>query len=96
MAHTAWILLGEYSFTHFLVFALIGAVGGLMIDRSERNPELFAPLLIFTAGLEVFLIALLMLTGLAADAAMPWWKVILGNLMATLSITHKFFAEVVT
>jgi hypothetical protein len=90
IAHTAWVLVAEYSFTHFLLFALIGAVGGLMIDRSERNPELFAPLLIFTAGLEVFLIALLILTGLTADAAMPWWKVIIGNLMATSAMLSYF------
>jgi len=83
MTQAAWMLVAEYTVFHFLVFAIIGAVGALLIDASERNAELFAPLLIFTAGFEVFFIALLMLSGPAAAAAMPWWKVIIGNLMAT-------------
>jgi hypothetical protein len=90
MTHAAWTLVAEYSIFHFLVFALIGAIGALLIDASERNRELFAPLLIFTAGFEVFFIALLMLAGPVAAAAMPWWKVIIGNLMATGAMLSYF------
>jgi hypothetical protein len=32
-----------------------------------------------------------MLTGLAPDAAMLWWKVIIGNLMATSAMLSYFF-----
>ena len=90
MTQTAWALVAEYSVAHFLVFALIGAIGALLIDGAERTPELFAPLLIFTAGFEVFFVALLMLAGPAAAAAMPWWKVIIGNLMATSAMLSWF------
>ncbi|MGH7001973.1 MAG: hypothetical protein ACREEA_10750 [Stellaceae bacterium] len=76
---------------HFTAFAVIGAIGALMIDGAERHPELFGPLLIFTAAFEVFFIALLMLMGPAAAAAMPWWKVIIGNLMATSAMLAYFF-----
>jgi hypothetical protein len=90
MNHAAWLLVAEYTIFHFAAFAIIGAIGALLIDASERNAELFAPLLIFTAGFEVFFIALLMLAGPAAAAAMPWWKVILGNLMATGAMLSFF------
>jgi hypothetical protein len=90
MTHSAWALVAEYSIVHFLVFAIIGAVGALLIDGAERTPELFAPLLIFAVGFELFFIALLMLSGPAAAAAMPWWKVIIGNLMATSAMLAYF------
>lgn len=87
----AWLLVGEYSIAHFLAFAVIGAIGALLIDASERNPELFGTLFIFTIAFEVFFIAVIMLMGPAAAAAMPWWKVIIGNLMATAAMLAYFF-----
>lgn len=83
MPPVAWNLVGEYAIAHFLAFALIGAIGALLIDASERHPELFGILLIFTIGFEVFFVSVIMLLGPAAQAAMPWWKVIIGNFMAT-------------
>jgi hypothetical protein len=91
MTQAAWVLVAQYSLVHFTAFAIIGAIGALMIDGATRHPELFAPLLIFTAAFEVFFIALLMLMGPAAAAAMPWWKVIIGNLMATTAMLAYFF-----
>lgn len=90
MTQTAWTLVAEYSVVHFLAFALIGAIAALLIDGAERTPELFAPLLIFTAGFEVFFVALLIMAGPAASAAMPWWKIIIGNLMATAAMLSYF------
>jgi hypothetical protein len=90
LTHAAWTLVAEYGILHFVVFAAIGAIGALLIDASERSPVLFAPLLIFTAAFEVFFIALLMLIGPAAAAAMPWWKVIIGNSMATAAMLAFF------
>jgi hypothetical protein len=86
----AWILVAEYTFAHFAVFALLGAIGALLIDGAERHPELFGTLLIFTIAFEVFFIALVMLAGPAAAAAMPWWKIIAGNLMATAGMLGFF------
>lgn len=91
MTRPAWTLVAEYTAVHFAVFAILGAIGALLIDESEQHPELFGTLLIFTIGFEVFFIAVLMLAGPAAAAAMPWWKVIIGNLMATATMILVFF-----
>ncbi len=90
MNHAAWVMVAQYSVVHFAVFAVIGAIGALMFEAAERNPELFVPLFLFTAGFEVFFIALLMFLGPAAAAAMPWWKVFSGNLMATAAMLTVF------
>jgi hypothetical protein len=68
---TAWTLVVEYTLAHFAVFALLGAVGALLIDGAERHPELFGTLLIFTIAFEVFFIALVMLAGPAASRQCP-------------------------
>lgn len=91
LTNTAWLLVAEYTVVHFLAFALIGAVGALLIDASEQHPELFGPLFIFTIAFEVFFIMLLMVLGPAAAATLPWWKVIIGNLMATGAMLAFFF-----
>jgi len=90
LSGTAWTLVSEYTLAHFAVFALLGAIGALLIDGAERHPELFGTLLIFTIAFEVFFIALIMLAGPAAAAAMPWWKIIAGNLMATAGMLGFF------
>ncbi len=41
MPAAAWLLVGEYAIAHFAAFALIGAIGALLIDASERHAELF-------------------------------------------------------
>jgi hypothetical protein len=81
---TAWLLVGEYTIAHFTAFAIIGLIGALLIDASERHSELFGILLVFTIGFEVFFIALIMLLGPAAAAALPWWKIIIGNLLGAI------------
>jgi hypothetical protein len=86
----AWTLVAEYTLAHFAVFAVLGAIGALLIDGAEGHPELFGTLLIFTIAFEVFFIALVMLAGPAAAAAMPWWKIIIGNLMATAGMLGFF------
>lgn len=91
MTRPGWTLVAEYTAVHFAVFAILGIIGALLIDESEQHPELFGTLLIFTIGFEVFFIAVLMLAGPAAAAAMPWWKVIIGNLMATAGMIAVFF-----
>jgi hypothetical protein len=86
----AWTLVAEYTLAHFAVFAILGAIGALLIDGAKKHPELFGTLLIFAIAFEVFFIALIMLAGPAAAAAMPWWKIIAGNLMATAGMLGFF------
>src|SRR5438132_7239575 len=91
LTNAAWTLVAEYTLAHFAVFAVLGAIGALLIDGAKHHPELFGTLLIFTIGFEVFFIAVIMLAGPAAAAAMPWWKIVAGNIMATAGMLAFFF-----
>ena len=91
MTTAAWTLVMEYSIVHFLAFAVIGIIGALLIDASEEHPEMFGTLLIFTIGFEVFFIALIIMLGPAAQAAVSIWKGMSGNLLATAAMLSFFF-----
>jgi len=86
----AWTLVTEYTIVHFLAFIVIGIIGALLIDASEDHPEMFGTLLIFTIGFEVFFIALIILLGPAAQAAVSIWKGMSGNLLATAAMLTFF------
>jgi hypothetical protein len=86
-----WMLVGEYTIAHFVAFAIIGAVAALLMAAAEEHSELFGVLFLFTIGFEVFFIALVMLLGPAAQAAVLWWKGMIGNLMATAAMLAYFF-----
>jgi hypothetical protein len=83
-------LITWYSAFHFGTFAIIGAVGGLMLEESVRDPHLFIPLFIFVIAFEVFFIAVVMLLGPSAMVALPWWEVIIANLLATAAMLAYF------
>src|SRR5208282_4842370 len=87
----AWTLVAEYSVVHFLAFAIIGIIGALLLDAAKDHPELFGTLLIFTIAFEVFFIALIVMLGPAAQAAVSMWKGMAGNLMATAAMLAFFF-----
>jgi hypothetical protein len=86
-----WTLVGEYTIAHFIAFAIIGVVAALLMAAAEEHSELFGVLFLFTIGFEVFFIALVMLLGPAAQAAVLWWKGMVGNLMATIAMLAYFF-----
>src|SRR6267154_834728 len=88
---TAWPLVGGYLIAHFVAFAIIGAVAALLMASAQKHSELFGTLFLFTIGFEVFFIALVMLHGPAAQAAVSWWKGMIGNLMATVAMLAYFF-----
>lgn len=87
----AWTLVAEYSVVHFLAFAIIGIIGALLLNAAKDHPELFGTLLIFTIAFEVFFIALIVMLGPAAQAAVSIWKGMVGNLMATAAMLAYFF-----
>jgi hypothetical protein len=91
VAGPAWLLVAQYTVAHFVAFALIGAAGAVLLDSAQRHSELFGILLVFTFALQVFFISVVMLFGPAAEAATPWWKIIIGNLMATGAMLGFFF-----
>ncbi|MGH7906856.1 MAG: hypothetical protein ACREP6_09530, partial [Candidatus Binataceae bacterium] len=86
-----WLLAAEYTAFHFCTFAAIGLVGALMMEAAQREPALFPSLVIFLIAFEVFFIAVVMMLGPAAQAELPWWKVIIGNGLATISMLAYFF-----
>jgi len=91
LSSAAWLLVVEYLAAHFIAFAIIGAVAAMLMASAEKHSELFGTLFLFTIGFEVFFIALVMLLGPAAQAAVSWWKGIIGNLMATVAMLAYFF-----
>jgi hypothetical protein len=91
MTGAAWTLVAEYSVVHFLAFAIIGAIGALLINAAKDHPEMFGALLIFTIGFEVFFIALIIMLGPAAESAVSIWKGMTGNLLATVAMLGFFF-----
>jgi len=91
LSTAAWILVAEYTLAHFIAFAIIGAVAAMLMAAAEKHSELFGALFLFTIGFEVFFIALVMLLGPAAQAAVSWWKGMIGNLMATVAMLAYFF-----
>jgi hypothetical protein len=91
LSATAWPLVGGYLLAHFAAFAIIGAVAAMLMASAQKHSELFGTLFLFTIGFEVFFIALVMLLGPAAQAAVSWWKGMIGNLMATVAMLAYFF-----
>ncbi len=83
-------LVAEYTSFHFLTFIVIGVAGAIMMEAAERDPALFPSLLLFVFAFEVFFIAVVMLLGPAAVAVMPWWKVMIGNGLATAAMLSVF------
>src|SRR5579884_1217972 len=85
-----WQLVSEYTALHFATFVAIGIASAIMIEAAERERSLFPSLLLFVFAFEVFFIAVVMLLGPAAVAVMPWWKVMIGNGLATAAMLAVF------
>ena len=86
-----WSLVGEYTLIHVAAFLVVGLVAAALIVAAESEPGLVIALLVFFAGFEVFFLALVMFHGPALLAALPWWGVLAGNLLATGVMLAYFF-----
>jgi len=87
----SWSLIGEYTVLHVAVFLIVGLVAAGLIVAAEREPGLVIALVVFFAGFEVFFIALVMFHGPVLMAAVSWWAVLAGNLLATATMLAYFF-----
>jgi hypothetical protein len=85
------VTLGRLVF-HFGIFALIGLAAAGIIEASEAEESLFPTMVVLVPVFEIFCIMLLMLIGPSARVSLPWWKFIIGDLMAT-SAMLAFFLE---
>jgi len=78
----AALMLGRLVF-HFGVFALIGVVAAVILETAEADEKLFPTMMILVPVFEIFCILILMLIGPSAQVSLPWWKFLIGALMAT-------------
>ncbi len=85
------LILGHVVF-YFCIFALIGIVAAVLLEAGEVDAELFPTMLVFVVAFEVFAIMIMMLLGPSGAVSLPWWKFIIGDLMATAAIL-AFFLE---
>ena len=80
-----------YTVLHGLAFIAFGIVAATMMAMSEREPTLFIGFVILFACFEVFFFGLLSVLGRAAQAALVWWSVLIGNLLASVAMLWHFF-----
>src|SRR5881275_1878788 len=80
-----------YTVLHGLAFIAFGIVAATMMAMSEREPALFVAFVILFACFEVFFFGLLSVLGRAAQAALVWWSVLIGNLLASVAMLWYFF-----
>ncbi|MGO9604710.1 MAG: hypothetical protein ACLQAT_15210 [Candidatus Binataceae bacterium] len=83
----------EYSVLHFAAFVIVGVVGALLLEAAESEPPFLFSLLIFFGAFEVFFVAVVLFLGPAVMAALTWWGIIVGNLLATGAMVTYFFGR---
>jgi hypothetical protein len=87
----AGLMIGRLGF-HFGVFALIGVAAAVILETAEADEKLFPTMMVLVPVFEIFCILILMLLGPSATVSLPWWKFLIGALMAT-SVMLAFFLE---
>lgn len=80
-----------YTILHVLAFIAFGIVAASLIDVSEREPALFVAFVILFACFEVFFLGLVTALGQGMMAAIVWWAILLGNLLASVAMLWYFF-----
>ena len=80
-----------YTVLHGLAFVAFGIVAATMMAMSEREPSLFIAFVILFVAFEVFFFGVLSIVGSAMQAALVWWAVLVGNLLASIAMLWFFF-----
>ena len=80
-----------YTVLHGLAFVAFGIVAATMMAMSEREPSLFVAFVILFAAFEVCFFGVLSIVGPAMQAALVWWAVLVGNLLASIAMLWFFF-----
>jgi hypothetical protein len=80
-----------YTIVHGLAFMAFGLVAAALVDGAEREPAMLLALLIFFAAFEVFFLALVAFLAQPALVIVNWWKIPIGNLLASVSMLAFFF-----
>jgi hypothetical protein len=80
-----------YTVLHGLAFVAFGIMAATMMAMSEREPALFVAFVILFAAFEVFFFGVLSVLGQGIQAALVWWSVLVGNLLASVAMLWFFF-----
>jgi hypothetical protein len=80
-----------YSVVHGLAFVVFGIAAAALVDGAEREPAMLLALLIFFAAFEVFFLALVGFLAKPALVVVHWWKIPIGNLLASAGMLAFFF-----
>jgi hypothetical protein len=80
-----------YTIVHGLAFVLFGIAAALLLAGAEREPAMLLALLIFFAAFEVFFLALVAFLARPVLQVVAWWKIPIGNLLATVAMAAYFF-----
>ncbi len=80
-----------YTVLHGLAFVAFGIVAATMMAMSEREPALFVAFVVLFAAFEVFFFGVLSVLGQGIQAALVWWSVLVGNLLASLAMLWFLF-----
>ncbi len=86
-------LTAEYSVLHVSAFVIVGVAGALLLEAAETEPTLTFSLVIFFAAFEVFFFAVVIFMGPVAMAALTWWGILVGNLLATAAMLAFFLGR---
>ncbi len=86
-----WVLVLQYSVLHIVAFECFGIAAAVLIVAAEREAGLIFALIIFFVGFEAFFIAVVLFYGPALLAAVSWWSVLAGNLLASGVMLAFFF-----
>jgi hypothetical protein len=80
-----------YTVLHGLAFVAFGIMAATMMAMSEREPALFIAFVILFAAFEVFFFGVLSVLGQGMQAALVWWAVLIGNLLASVAMLWFLF-----
>ncbi len=81
----------EYTVLHFAAFLLFGVAAAILVEAAEREGSLILSLMIFLFAFEVLFIGVAIFLGPVLSAALSWWSVLAGNLLATAVMLAYFF-----
>ncbi|HVA82213.1 MAG TPA: hypothetical protein VNF29_14900 [Candidatus Binataceae bacterium] len=84
-------LVAEYTMLHFCAFIIVGVVAALLLEAAENEPPFLISVLIFFGAFETFFVAVVLFLGPQVMAALTWWGIIVGNLLATGAMLTYFF-----
>lgn len=93
LQHGMMLLVSEYTVMHFAAFIGVGIIGGVLLEAAENDPSLLLSLGVFLGAFEVFFIGAVMFLGPSVRAALPWWGIVVGNLMATAVMLYYFLSR---